>query len=198
MTPALKAIVVNGFTNAGPTCSTITLSCVQPRVAGPCARSFGGGSGGEGHRHEVGLAAPNGPDDASHLVRERDGGAVVPSRLGDLQRPGAEAIGMSAALAAEECGASAVDEQGTEVAVAPLGDAAEATAVAAYSTRARPNASVATPVRWEELTPELRPDTFTVTNIGARLQQLKEDPWQEFFTLKQRLTKKMTDAFGPS
>ena len=79
-----------------------------------------------------------------------------------------------------------------------LRNAMEATAVAAYSTRARPNASVATPVRWEELTPELRPDTFTVTNIGARLQQLKEDPWQEFFTLKQRLTKKMTDAFGPS
>ena len=79
-----------------------------------------------------------------------------------------------------------------------LRNAMEATAVAAYSTRARPNAPVATPVRWEELTPELRPDTFTVTNIGARLLQLKEDPWQDFFTLKQRLTKKMTDAFGQS
>jgi bifunctional non-homologous end joining protein LigD len=76
-----------------------------------------------------------------------------------------------------------------------LRNAREATAVAAYSTRARPNAPVATPIRWNELTSELRSDTFNVANIGERLQGLTADPWQEFFTLKQRLTKKMVNAF---
>lgn len=70
----------------------------------------------------------------------------------------------------------------------------EATAVAAYSTRARPNASVATPIGWNELSAELQPDSFTIANIDARLDRLKNDPWQDFFTVRQRLTKKMMSA----
>lgn len=57
---------------------------------------------------------------------------------------------------------------------------------------------MATPIRWDELTPALRSDVFAVTNIGARLQALKKDPWQEFFMLKQKLTKKMTNVFEQS
>ncbi len=62
-----------------------------------------------------------------------------------------------------------------------------ATAVAAYSTRARPGAPVSTPVGWEELGPALTPARFTVENIGRRLAALASDPWEGFFTRPQRI-----------
>ncbi len=60
-----------------------------------------------------------------------------------------------------------------------------ATAVAAYSTRARPGAPVSTPVRWEELGPEMTASRFNVANIGRRLSALKSDPWEGFFASPQ-------------
>jgi bifunctional non-homologous end joining protein LigD len=62
-----------------------------------------------------------------------------------------------------------------------------ATAVAAYSTRARPNAPVSTPLAWDELSEGLRGDHFTVANLRERLDFLKEDPWEGFFELRQRI-----------
>jgi bifunctional non-homologous end joining protein LigD len=59
-----------------------------------------------------------------------------------------------------------------------------ATAVAAYSTRARPGATVAVPITWDELD-KIRPDAFNVRNLGRRLSQ--RDPWTEFFELGQKL-----------
>jgi bifunctional non-homologous end joining protein LigD len=64
-----------------------------------------------------------------------------------------------------------------------------ATAVAAYSTRAVPRAPVSTPVHWDELSPGLRSDHFTVGNLLHRLASLKEDPWHGFFDVRQRLAK---------
>jgi len=61
------------------------------------------------------------------------------------------------------------------------------TAVAPYSTRARPGAPVAAPVRWEELGPKLKPDHYTVRNLGRRLATLRRDPWEGFFTLEQKV-----------
>jgi bifunctional non-homologous end joining protein LigD len=60
-----------------------------------------------------------------------------------------------------------------------------ATAVAPYSTRARPGAPISTPVRWEELGPELTASRFNVANIGRRLAALKSDPWEGFFASPQ-------------
>lgn len=53
----------------------------------------------------------------------------------------------------------------------------EASAVAPYSTRSRPGAPVATPVAWDELTPSLKPNGFTVRNLRQRLDELAQDPW---------------------
>ena len=64
-----------------------------------------------------------------------------------------------------------------------------ATAVAAYSTRALPQASVSTPLAWDELSEGLRADHFTIANLRQRLDVLKDDPWPGFFKIRQRLPK---------
>jgi bifunctional non-homologous end joining protein LigD len=73
------------------------------------------------------------------------------------------------------------------------------TAIAAYSTRARPGAPVAVPLAWEELTPDLDPRSFTAVTVPARVAALKEDPWAATIAAKQRLTAKaLRAAGGPS
>jgi bifunctional non-homologous end joining protein LigD len=62
-----------------------------------------------------------------------------------------------------------------------------ATAVAAYSTRARAGAPVSTPLDWDELSPAIGPAHFTIENLRQRLAFLKRDPWAGFFKLKQKL-----------
>jgi bifunctional non-homologous end joining protein LigD len=62
-----------------------------------------------------------------------------------------------------------------------------ATAIAAYSTRARPGAAVATPLFWDELGTGVTPSHFTVLNLSRRLQALPADPWAEMATTKQKL-----------
>lgn len=54
------------------------------------------------------------------------------------------------------------------------------TAVAPYSTRARPGAAVSMPLAWEELSPGIGPAYFTVENTPTRLAALTSDPWEEF------------------
>jgi bifunctional non-homologous end joining protein LigD len=61
------------------------------------------------------------------------------------------------------------------------------TAVAAYSPRSSPQASVSVPLEWDELSEGLRSDHFTVGNVRHRLAFLRRDPWQGFFTVRQRI-----------
>lgn len=56
------------------------------------------------------------------------------------------------------------------------------TAIAAYSTRARPGAAVSMPLGWDELSKAIGPDHFTVENAPARLMSLRNDPWDSFFS----------------
>ena len=55
------------------------------------------------------------------------------------------------------------------------------TAVAAYSTRARPGAPVSMPLDWPELNEEIGPAAFTLANVPQRLKAQRQDPWGDFF-----------------
>jgi len=79
-----------------------------------------------------------------------------------------------------------------------LRNAKGATAIAPYSTRARPGAPVSVPIAWEELSVNMRSDHFTMANVMARLEGLKRDPWRDYFTVKQKLTGKMKVSLGIS
>jgi bifunctional non-homologous end joining protein LigD len=68
------------------------------------------------------------------------------------------------------------------------------TAVGAYSTRARPGAPVSVPMRWDEILGEETADRWNVQNLSRRLASLKEDPWADFASTKQRLTAAMRRA----
>jgi len=62
-----------------------------------------------------------------------------------------------------------------------------ATAIAAYSTRARPGAPVSVPLAWDELSPAIKPNHFTVDNLPARLERMRKDPWAALFRTRQTL-----------
>jgi len=73
-----------------------------------------------------------------------------------------------------------------------------ATSIAPYSTRATQNATVAVPLRWNELRRGLRPDTYTVGNLQNRMRRLKGDPWEDYFEVgpAQTITAAMKEALG--
>ncbi len=66
-----------------------------------------------------------------------------------------------------------------------------ATAVAPYSTRARPGATVSAPLTWEELAGGARPEDFDIRTMIPRLDALAADPWEGFFSTKQSITQAM-------
>ncbi len=63
----------------------------------------------------------------------------------------------------------------------------DATAVAPYSTRARPGAPVSVPIDWSELGALKSASQYTVLNLPARLERLRKDPWATIGRYKQRL-----------
>ena len=68
-----------------------------------------------------------------------------------------------------------------------LRNARGATAVAAYSTRARAGAPVSTPLAWDELGRSAGSGRFTVKTLPKRLATLRTDPWTGYFKSRQRL-----------
>ena len=63
-----------------------------------------------------------------------------------------------------------------------------ATAVAPYSTRALPTATVSVPLHWDELGPkeDLR-SRFTITTVPQRVESV-DDPWAGFFAAASAIT----------
>ncbi|HZY67285.1 MAG TPA: DNA ligase D, partial [Devosia sp.] len=66
------------------------------------------------------------------------------------------------------------------------------TAVAPYSTRAKPGCPVATPINWDEVETMDAANSFSLGQAAARAQG--PDPWTDYFTLTQSLTKMMLKA----
>jgi bifunctional non-homologous end joining protein LigD len=60
------------------------------------------------------------------------------------------------------------------------------TSIAAYSTRAKPQAPVSVPVDWDELDPKAAP-SFTVKNLPDRLGRRRTDPWAAYARTPQKL-----------
>jgi bifunctional non-homologous end joining protein LigD len=80
-----------------------------------------------------------------------------------------------------------------------LRNAPGATAIAAYSARAKPNAPVSTPIAWEELRgDEVRFDYFNVRNLPERLQRLKSDPWRDYQKARKAISKSLMKKVGYS
>jgi bifunctional non-homologous end joining protein LigD len=67
-----------------------------------------------------------------------------------------------------------------------------ATAVAAFSPRARAGAAVSLPLDWSELKSAER-SVVRVANFEEWRGRLRRDPWKQFFKLRQRITAKMLE-----
>ena len=71
-----------------------------------------------------------------------------------------------------------------------------ATAVAPYSTRALPTATVSVPLHWDEL--DAKEDVrsrFTVSTVPQRVESV-DDPWAGFFAAASEVTAEAVDAIG--
>ena len=64
-----------------------------------------------------------------------------------------------------------------------------ATAVAAFSTRARAGAPVSTPIAWEELPAIRSGNQYRIGNLAARLSHFHDDPWTDFGNVDQIIPK---------
>lgn len=70
------------------------------------------------------------------------------------------------------------------------------TAVAAYSTRARPGAPASVPLAWPELDEEVRGDHFNINMVRARLLKLGRDPWGDYDSVRHTITTSMKRSLG--
>jgi bifunctional non-homologous end joining protein LigD len=71
-----------------------------------------------------------------------------------------------------------------------------ATAVAAYSVRAKARAPVAMPIDWAELAKDVRFDHFNVRNVPAMIEKRKRDPWARLTRVRQRIDDAMLAQLG--
>ena len=63
-----------------------------------------------------------------------------------------------------------------------------ATAVGAFTPRARPGAPVSMPVAWEEIENGVKPEEFTVGTVPQRLASLSADPWADIGKVRQSIS----------
>ena len=76
-----------------------------------------------------------------------------------------------------------------------LRNAHGATAVCAYSTRARPGANVSIPAAWDELS-GLDPSKYDIRSVPRRLAALREDPWTGYEAARRALGPELFAALG--
>ncbi len=71
-----------------------------------------------------------------------------------------------------------------------------ATAIAPYSTRSHPDATVATPMEWEDLRDVSRIPHLTISSMIKRMESPKRDPWEDYPSLRQAVTAKALRSMG--
>jgi bifunctional non-homologous end joining protein LigD len=71
----------------------------------------------------------------------------------------------------------------------------EATAIAPFSTRARPGVPVAVTLDWKELKAPVRP-AFHVSDFASWKSRLRRDPWKGIMESRQRLTPEILRSLG--
>jgi bifunctional non-homologous end joining protein LigD len=72
-----------------------------------------------------------------------------------------------------------------------------ATAVAAYSLRAKARAPVAMPIDWGEIAKkDVRFDCINMQNVPALLTRRRRDPWERMPRVRQQLTDAMLTQVG--
>lgn len=71
-------------------------------------------------------------------------------------------------------------------------------AIVNYSTRRKSSATVACPLRWDELGKLTTAAPYTVETMRARLKAQKRDPWEGFFSTRQSITARARKALGLS
>ena len=86
--------------------------------------------------------------------------------------------------------------RGGKIFIDYLRNAEGATAVGAYSIRARANAPVSTPMEWSELGRDVRFDYFNIAAVMKRVAKLKRDPWAKMAAAARPLDKAMMAKVG--
>jgi bifunctional non-homologous end joining protein LigD len=69
-----------------------------------------------------------------------------------------------------------------------------ASAVAAFSPRARPQAGVSVPLFWDEL--DAKTDLRARFSVRNAAERLRDDPWADYWTTRQSITAGMKKALG--
>ena len=75
-----------------------------------------------------------------------------------------------------------------------LRNADGATAVAAYSLRARDGLPVSMPIEWRELSKDVRGAYFNWRNVPGILAKRRRDPWAGYKAARQRLSARMLES----
>jgi bifunctional non-homologous end joining protein LigD len=118
---------------------------------------------------------------------------VVPlTRRSDWEEARAFAHAVAQRMVAEDPGAFTAkmskSRRTDRIFVDYLRNAWNATAIADYSTRARPGATVALPITWDEVNPRVKnPPVHTIRDVPDRVAS-EPDPWPGFDELRQSIT----------
>ena len=89
-------------------------------------------------------------------------------------------------------------KRGGRVFVDYLRNAETASAVAAYSARARPGAAVSMPLAWSELGARDLRAAFTVKSVPRRLARQRRDPWKDYAATRQSISRQALRAVAGS
>ena len=91
---------------------------------------------------------------------------------------------------------AAKDARAGRVYVDYLRNAEGATAVAAYSLRARAGLPVSMPIAWSDLERDIRGDCFNIDNAADAIARRRDDPWAGYDRARQTLSASMRRAIN--